>query len=74
MSETNPASSNWVKTRISTACKSKPVDEAIATIIEHEIESSMLDRSLRPNELANLAKTLIELSTSSHPSVETDED
>lgn len=56
----------WIAKRIDEARKGCPVREAIALAIKAQLQGTMHEHSLRPAELAALAKTL--LNEGSNPS------
>ena len=54
------AQDDWVTTRVDAASKISPVSDAVTTEIKKQLNSNMREHALRPAELTDLAKNLLE--------------
>lgn len=54
---------DWVAKRVAEARSQKPVDKAVSSIMEERLRDSLCVKKLRPVDLTNIAKALIDAAT-----------
>ena len=51
---------NWIIKRINEALKDNPVPEAVSLVVSSKLKDDLCENALRPAELTELAKTLLD--------------